>query len=734
MSRAPRLALAFALLASLARCTAGSPPPAGQCEFNSDCDSGFVCSGTVCRAPCRTDSDCGNGARCVASVDTGVLACVTITVKNRECSRDSECSAGQACLSGRCRAQCTSDYDCQVVNPASRCTSGACLPVCGAGTADCDGDSSNGCERLDTATNCGACGRACATGQSCRSGACVTVCTAPTVACGSACVDTSSDVANCGACARVCPGVSNGTARCAEGACSFTCSDGFYRDGAGCSAVVAPTIAGPAAGARATTRRPLFRWTLPERGADGARVQICRDRACATVETTFDVTGSSGSPSEALTAGVHFWRLLGRQGTSTGVAPSSATFEISIPARDATRNTTWGAYPDLNADGFADALVGEPGSSQAHVYYGSATGLPSSPSLTLTNGDSAEFGKSVSIAGDIDGDGFVDAVVSSPDQSSITIFYGSATGIARTGSTIAREDFQWGYQVAAAGDVDNDGHADLAVWNGPETNSVDIVYGGARGSTLRVVRVENLRARGSTPLAGVGKVNGDEFDDLAVAAYEGEGTAVWVFFGSATGLTLTPGAIVHVETLDAVAAAGDVNGDGTADVLTGGYGGLGARLFLGSNTGLSEPPALSYIDTTVSDFGATVSGVGDVNGDGFGDVAVGDAQSRARLYFGAATPSSSSSTLLTGSIGTFSTSLTFAGDIDRDGFDDVLVGSPSFGGKGPCDSAVYLFRGWREGAAPTPITIDMPDLKSCGTLFGFSVASNLLWPLARFVG
>src|SRR5207249_1731650 len=114
-----------------------------------------------------------------------------------------------------------------------------------------------------------------------------------------------------------------------------------------------------------------------------------------------------------------------------------------------------------------------------------------------------------------------------------------------------------------------------------------------------------------------------------------EGRA-FVFLGSASGLASTPAWTAESDQASAdfgasVASAGDVNGDGFADVIIGahlydnGQSNEGrAFVYLGSASGLASTPAWTAESNQANaDFGASVAAAGDVNGDGFGDVIVG---------------------------------------------------------------------------------------------------------------
>ncbi len=113
----------------------------------------------------------------------------------------------------------------------------------------------------------------------------------------------------------------------------------------------------PLATATVTSHRPVLRWALPA-GDDGAVVDLCADRACTRpAVNSFFSAGTGGTPPSALRPGVYFWRLHDHAGTWTSCA-TSPTWEFIVGARDASIDTSWGAAPDFNGDGFADVVIG----------------------------------------------------------------------------------------------------------------------------------------------------------------------------------------------------------------------------------------------------------------------------------------------------------------------------------------------------------------------------------------
>jgi len=275
------------------------------------------------------------------------------------------------------------------------------------------------------------------------------------------------------------------------------------------------------------------------------------------------------------------------------------------------------SYPvgDLNGDGFSDVAcnctdTSTPSSAergQVCVYLGSPSGLKSVPDWVVTGDiDGTHFGQDISGAGDVNGDGFDDLLIGATEFNGryraggkAYLYLGSSTGFGKT------SDWSAIYDLPVKKGVDED-HEQFFSWG----------------------------------LGSAGDVNGDGFDDVIVGACFAENGDInegmaFVFHGSPSGLSSKPVWMVegnhpHALLGQSLGSAGDVNGDGFSDVIIGvpqaedGQKDEGAAVvFHGSQHGLGHPQAWTMeSDHSHEHFGQRVAPAGDINGDGYADVLV----------------------------------------------------------------------------------------------------------------
>jgi hypothetical protein len=516
-----------------------------------------------------------------------------------------------------------------------------------------------------------------------------------------------------------------------------TAGGGNGDDGGADSSLPAGTLPprpiAPLSTSRVTRRQPTLRWALPT-GIPDVTVDLCSDRGCThPLGTPVHATGTSYAPTTPLPVGVVYWRLH----PSTDTSITSATWEIEVGAGDAPLDTSWGTTLDVNGDGYADVVVSSINvdmTENAYVYLGGAGGLSTTPAATLTQPDglTPEYSASVASAGDVNGDGYADLVMGATGPSYAYVYLGSATGLASTPAAMLAHPAALGYDffvsVAGVGDVNGDGYADVLVvlseYAGENRGFAYVYLGGATG--LATTPATTFSGPGSAQFwadgASAGDVNGDGYGDVVIGA--ANMTDAYVYLGGAAGLATTPAVTFTGPSGSSfglsVSGAGDVNGDGYADLVAGGQGVSKAYVYLGGASGPGTTPAATLTGSYSSDLGNAVASAGDVNGDGYADLVVGAiGSSQAYVYLGGAMGlSTTPSATLAGPGGSnFGDAVASAGDVNGDGYADVVVGAPR---ASSIQGMAYLYLGGTSGVGTTAAAT-LSDPSSRDELYGGAV-------------
>ena len=399
------------------------------------------------------------------------------------------------------------------------------------------------------------------------------------------------------------------------------------------------------------------------------------------------------------------------------------------------------AAGDLNGDGFGDLIIGarsagrtqgRPGES--YVVFGKRSGF--SPDLTVSMLDGAngftlvggspyaEFGSSVSAAGDVNGDGFDDVIVGAPKSQISPGVYG----------------------------------ASYVVFGKADAFAPRFVV-----SSLTGANGFRMTGRGSgSAVTGAGDVNGDGFDDLLIGVPDANrysvpgATAGYVVFGKAGGFASN----LDLSTLDGtngfkmnriqtgdnagrtVSGAGDFNGDGFDDLIIGApyIGPAGARignayLIFGKASGFNPSFDLANLNgangfkvtgaALGDNAGYSVSGAGDINGDGFNDVIIGAGGAAPHgtrsgstfVIFGTARilPTNLDLAALDAANGfrlngvafaEFSgNSVSGAGDVNGDGLDDLMISAPYAEPHGRSSGTTYIVFGMPQSISINDVNV-----------------------------
>jgi hypothetical protein len=465
------------------------------------------------------------------------------------------------------------------------------------------------------------------------------------------------------------------------------------------------------------------------------------------------------------------------KGDPSGLTLTAVTFESN--QKDARMGYSVASAGDFNGDGFADLIAGARYYSKgqnhegaAFVYHGSKTGLdPIAASTLESNQADAWLGSAVAAAGDVNGDGYSDVMVAAyafdngqKDEGSVFVWHGRGSGLAdkllpNIISQLHPGSYE-GNQVACAGDVNGDGYSDIIVgairyeiYQVTGLGAAIIYYGspdGVSSANFDVITQNQIwpYAQFGFSSSAAGDMNGDGFDDVVIGAYGyqtggSDQGAAFIYYGGADGINTNSPAMIFDVSLGSefgrsVSKAGDINNDGYDDVIIGAplyqknqasYG--AAYIYFGSSNGILPQPEILEGSYTDAQFGCSVASAGDTNGDGFGDLVIGskkfsDGESNegaAFFYKGSGTGIKTNEVvILQGNQANaeMGSCVSAAGDVNSDGFGDIIIGAPKSGKI--LGGAAFIYYGSSLGIDALNRTVLESD--KAGSLFGISVKSS----------
>jgi FG-GAP repeat len=359
-----------------------------------------------------------------------------------------------------------------------------------------------------------------------------------------------------------------------------------------------------------------------------------------------------------------------------------------------------GAASDIDLDGRPDLLLGmwvdtsPEGLGIVRVHSGATGGLV----LGLTPSEApGQVGTSLAGTGDLDLDGWPDLAASAKSyaNSGACRLFSGVDGVERSrilASDVEGTSWDFGMDMRVVPDVDADGQSDILI---AAADSIVLMPGvlPRRVAAWHSWNGTEPDAQFGAAVAEAGDADGDGFGDMIVGSpgptsLFGLAGAVQLFSGKDGALLWTRNGEATDRLGAAVAAAGDVDGDGLSDVLAGAPGPIGSAVSPGRLLLLSGADG-SLLDewqgSTLGDhFGAAVAEAADLDGDGVTDVAVGAPQhDGAQSGSGAITIFSGATGLQLGQLASatgnayLGASLDVLGDLDGDGLVDVAVGAPN---------------------------------------------------------
>ncbi|HBS85948.1 MAG: hypothetical protein A2W91_08665 [Bacteroidetes bacterium GWF2_38_335] len=322
------------------------------------------------------------------------------------------------------------------------------------------------------------------------------------------------------------------------------------------------------------------------------------------------------------------------------------------------KNTYIASVGDVNGDGYDDLLMSLWWEiNEVYLYFGSEEGIDESSKITLTDYSNSGFGHEISKKpGDINGDGYDDLLIGGTGPKTCYLYYGNADGL------FLNPDHQILFPLTSSlntplsfvGDLNNDDFDDFAVSLGNKHSdniiSVIIYYGSSIGPDTLNSQLIDIFYEESRPIncdlyiSKAEDVNNDGIDDLILGdqykdgLYDHEG-AVYVFYGSTEGINHIPDVIIHNpipedndrfgNELDGV---GDVNNDGFNDIAIGSPYANKAFVYYGSPVGISNTCYTAFHNQNYNYFGWSVTSAGNIYDDGKNYFLIGEEIGNSILY------------------------------------------------------------------------------------------------------